>query len=84
MTEKTKAGEPNIELVTIHSFGNEVEAEFAKAKLESAGIESFLSGDDCGGMRPALSFVNGIKLIVRAEDSAQANEILSQEGLKPR
>ncbi len=66
MDKKIEAGKPNVELVTIHTFDNEVEAEFAKAQLESAGVECFLSGDDCGGMRPALTFVNGIKLIVRA------------------
>jgi hypothetical protein len=82
MTEKTKTGDPEAELVTIRSFDNEVEAEFARANLESAGIESFLSGDDCGGMRPALTFVNGIKLIVKADDATRATEILDQEGLK--
>jgi hypothetical protein len=84
MTEKTKSGEPEAELITIHSFDNEIEAEFAKAKLESAGIRSFLSGDDCGGLRPAMSFTNGIKLIVRADDAERANKILSEEGLKSR
>lgn len=84
MSEKFKSGKPEAELATIHSFDNEIEAEFAKAKLASAGIQCFLSGDDCGGMRPALSFVNGIKLIVRAEDSRRAIEILSQEGLTSR
>lgn len=84
MNKKTEAGDPDVELVTIHSFDNEIEAEFAKAKLESAGIQCFLSGDDCGGMRPALSFVNGIKLIVKADDATRATEILTEEGLKLR
>ena len=63
MIKKSQSGGPKVELVTIRSFDNEVEAEFAKAKLESASIQCFLSGDDCGGLRPALSFVNGIKVI---------------------
>jgi Putative prokaryotic signal transducing protein len=84
MTKNTKTGEPEAELITIHSFDNQIEAEFAKTKLESAGIQCFLSGDDCGGMRPALTFVNGIKLIVRADDATRATEILSEEGLKSR
>jgi hypothetical protein len=84
MTKESQHGEPNVELMTIRSFDNEVEAELAKAKLESAGVESFLSGDDCGGMRPALTFTNGVKLIVRADQAARAADILGEENLDSR
>jgi hypothetical protein len=76
MNRKIEAGEPNVELVTIRSFDSEVEAELAKTKLESEGIESFLSRDDCGGLRPAMTFTNGVKLIVRADRATRAEEIL--------
>jgi hypothetical protein len=76
MDKKIEAGEPNVELVTIRSFNNEVEAELARTELESAGIKSFLSGDDCGGLRPAMTFTNGIKMIVKAGDALRAGEIL--------
>ena len=79
MNKKIEVGEPNVELVTIRSFDSEFEAELAKTALESAGIKSFLSGDDCGGLRPALTCTNGIKLIVRAEDVGRATEILNEE-----
>lgn len=79
MNKKIEAGEPNVELVTIRSFDSEAEAELAKTKLESAGIKSFLSGDDCGGLRPAMTFTNGIKLVVRAEDAVRVGEILNGE-----
>ena len=78
MNKKIEAGEPNVELVTIRSFDSEVEAELAKTKLESAGIKSFLSGDDCGGLRPAMTFTNGIKLVVRADRATRAEEILNE------
>jgi Putative prokaryotic signal transducing protein len=78
MNKKFEAGEPNVELVTIRSFSSEAEAELARTELESAGIKSFLSGDDCGGLRPAMTFTNGIKLVVRAEDVARAAEILNE------
>jgi hypothetical protein len=81
MFENTKTGEPEAKLVTIHSFDNEFEAELAKAELESAGIQCFLSGDDWGGLRPAMSFTNGIKLIVRADEATRAAEILGEENL---
>jgi hypothetical protein len=79
MFENTKTGEPEAKLVTLHSFNSEFEAELAKAELESAGIQCYLSGDDCGGLRPAMSFTNGIKLIVRADDAARAAEILGED-----
>lgn len=79
MNQKSQPGEPQVELVTIRTFNNEVEAELAKTQLESAGIRCFLSGDDCGGLRPALTMTNGIKVVVRADDAARAAEILGEQ-----
>lgn len=79
MAKNIHSGEPQLELVTIRAFNNEVDAELAKTQLESEGIRCFLSGDDCGGLRPALTMTNGIKLVVRADDAARAEEILSEE-----
>jgi hypothetical protein len=76
MSKKAATRGPKGVLVTIRSFDSEVEAELAKTKLESEGIKSFLSGDDCGGLRPAMTFTNGIKLVVRADRATRAEEIL--------
>ena len=79
MIQKHHSGEPNLKLVTIRTFTNEVDAELAKSQLESAGIRAILSADDCGGLRPALTMSNGIKIVVRADDAARAAEILGED-----
>jgi len=78
---KPLSGEPEVELVTIRSYDSQIEAEFAKARLESTGIDCILRGDGCGGMRPSLSFVNGITVVVRADDAIRASKILGEENL---
>jgi hypothetical protein len=79
MIKKMQSGDPQAELVTVRTFPNEVDAELAKTQLESGGIRCFLSSDDCGGLRPALTMTNGIKVVVRADDAARAAEILGAE-----
>jgi hypothetical protein len=84
MIKKTQAGDPQVALVTVRTFTNEADAELAKTQLKSAGIRCFLSGDDCGGLRPALTMTRGIKVVVRADDGARAAEILGEENLNSR
>jgi len=66
-------------LVVIRSFGDEIEANLAKSMLDSAGIESMFSRDNCGGLEPQLSLMQGIKLVVRKEDAEQAEAILTTD-----
>jgi hypothetical protein len=65
-------------LVTVGVFYTEAEAAVAKSALEGAGIESIVSGDDCGGMDMMMTS-RGIKLMVRAEDAERAKEWLETE-----
>ena len=65
------------ELVVVGTFLNQIEAEMAKGALEAAEIESMISADDAGGLRPHL-WMGGVRLLVRAEDAEQATEILAQ------
>jgi hypothetical protein len=55
----------NIELVVVGTFLNKTEAELAHGALEAADIESMVTADDAGGMRPGL-WMSGVKLLVRA------------------
>ena len=56
---------------------NRHHAELAKITLEAAGIEARLSIDDASGVAPHFAaFSGGAKVVVRAEDLSQANEIL--------
>jgi hypothetical protein len=67
----------NVELVTVGSFANRIEAEMAQGALEAAGIESMILADDAGGQYAALA-LTGVRLLVHAEDMEQARDILSE------
>lgn len=64
--------------VTIARFTEPLEAEMARLRLQSAGIETFLSGENAGMMEPGLG---PLQLQVREEDEADARAILADPGL---
>ena len=64
-------------LVVVHAFASELEADMAKGALESAGIDAMIQADSAGGMRPHLAWASGgFKVLVREEDAAEAREVL--------
>lgn len=63
-------------MVVVQTFSSEVEAQLARGRLESAGIESMVSSDDCAGMHPHLQRSYGVKLLVFEDDLGQAQAIL--------
>ena len=66
--------------VTLARFGNPVEANIAKGRLEQAGIPCFLSDEHLITITWLYSnAVGGIRLQVHASDEAEAREILSAE-----
>lgn len=66
-------------LVTVRKFRDLPEALLAKGSLDSAGIESFLGDDNIVRLDWFISnLIGGIKLRVRPEDLAAAEEILNQ------
>jgi Putative prokaryotic signal transducing protein len=66
---------PNV--VTIASFTEPLEAEMAKLRLESAGIEVFLAGENARIMEPGLG---PLELQVSSEDEEDARAILADPG----
>jgi hypothetical protein len=78
MTDR-HSGERESGLVAIRSFGDELEANLGKSALQAAGIDCIISRDNCGGMEPQLSLVQGIKLLVRSDDAQRAAAILADE-----
>jgi len=67
------------EMVTIRQFRDLPEALFAKGSLESAGIECALLDDNMVRLDWFISnLLGGVKLQVKPEDAAGAEEILSQ------
>lgn len=67
------------EIVTIRKFRDLPEALLAKGSLESAGIECLLADDNMVRMDWFYSnAIGGIKLLVKAQDAAEAEQVLSQ------
>ncbi len=67
---------PESSLIVLKIFQNDLEANTARTFLDEAGIYSFISSDNYGGMMPALSHSEGIKLIVNSEDFEKSVDIL--------
>ena len=65
------------DFVCVKTCLSKPEADVVKTVLEGSGIEVMISADDCGGMRPHLTFLTGgIRLMVKQEDAQKALEIL--------
>ena len=65
------------DVVTIASFTEPLEAEMAKLRLESAGIEGFLAGVNARIMEPGLG---PLELQVSSDDEEDARAILADPG----
>ncbi|TCK75460.1 DUF2007 domain-containing protein [Acidipila rosea] len=65
------------EVVTVASYTEPLEAEMAKLRLESAGINVFLAGENARIMEPGLG---PLRLQVAAADEVDARSILSDPG----
>jgi hypothetical protein len=69
---------PTNNLIVLHSFGTEMEAQLAKNALESAGIQSVIHGDSAGGMRSQVAWATGgFKVLVREDDKAAGRQVLN-------
>ena len=74
------ADEPPIALdgagVTVARVGGRAEAEALRGVLGGGGIRAVVVSDDCGGVDPALSAANAVRVLVAGDDLAAAREIL--------
>lgn len=68
------------DVVTVANFTEPMEAEMAKLRLESAGIEVFLSGENARIMEPGLG---PLQLQVSSDDEEDARAILADPGTSP-
>jgi hypothetical protein len=65
--------------ITIRETATRMEAEIVKSALSSFGIESFITGDDCGGQRASFITVRRVQVQVSARDAEAAEQVLSEE-----
>ncbi|MGA3228048.1 MAG: DUF2007 domain-containing protein [Acidobacteriaceae bacterium] len=66
------------ELITIERYGDSMEADMARTRLESAGITSFLVGENAAMLYGAT--LGALQLQVSTKDEADARSILNDPG----
>ncbi|WP_446743287.1 putative signal transducing protein [Silvibacterium acidisoli] len=69
--------QPLPDVVTIARFTEPLEAEMARLRLQSAGIETFLSGENAAILEPGLG---SLQLQVSAADEVDARAVLADPG----
>ena len=62
------------DLICIKKFADRHDADVAKSVLDANAIESFIQGDDAGGMYPFMT--EQIRLMVKKTDVQEATKIL--------
>ena len=62
----------NMATIAIANYRYRHEAEFAKAVLHAAGVESVVMADDAGGMDPWINPVGRVRLFVNQGDVEKA------------
>ena len=67
-----------MDLVVLGTYGSTTEAEVVRARLEFNGIRSVVQADVASGMVPALAPVEGVRVLVRDSDLAEAYEVLER------
>ena len=70
-------------LVTIARFDDPLMAHIAQAKLESEGIESFITDENIAGTYSLLSnTLGGVKLQVKESLASKAVELIDQKDVE--
>lgn len=57
-------------------FSSRTEADIARARLASEGIEAMVVTDSAGGWEPQLDAIRGVRVVVDETDAEEAIEIL--------
>jgi len=79
MGQNLRGGKVSDKSVMIAEYYSEIEAEMARSRLESVGIQSWILKDDAGGMQPQLQMSQGVRLFVNQGDVDEALGILDWE-----
>jgi hypothetical protein len=72
-----KSPQPREELVTVYEAANVVAARIVAQALEDEGIKCRLGDENQGGF-PGLSQVEGVEILVLAEDADRARKIIEK------
>jgi hypothetical protein len=71
--------------IIVQEYAGQVEAEYERATLESAGIPTLLRGQLIGAFGPGFAggSIFGIRLLVPASDLERARDVLGIEDAEP-
>jgi hypothetical protein len=64
--------------VTVRTYYARQEAELGKSFLEANGIDAVIETDDAGAAGIGLAFTQGVRLLVKAEDTQKAEELFQE------
>jgi hypothetical protein len=64
--------------ITVQVYHSRQDAELGKSFLEAHGIDAVLETDDAGGAGPGLAFTQGVRLLVKTEDTQKAEELFQE------
>ena len=67
-----------MDLTSIGTYSSVTEANLIRAKLETFGIDAVVQGDVASGSIPTIEALEGVKVLVRESDLAEAYEILER------
>jgi hypothetical protein len=65
-------------MIAVRTYRTRSDAEFAQARLASAGISSLIAADDAGGAYP-FDLAGGARLLVDDTEAADAIAVLSDQ-----
>lgn len=71
-----------MDLAKVGTYSSMTEAELVKARLEVSGIRAVVQSDTASGAVPFFEVVEGVRVLVRPEDLADALDVL--ERMLPR
>ena len=66
-------------MISIKTYANQFEAEFAVRTLEEHCIEAHLSSENVGGLVPSSFATGGVRLFVDEDDADRAVTILKSK-----
>lgn len=65
-------------LARLGTYSTEIEANLIKAKLETYGIDAVVEGDVASTSIPTIERIEGVKVLVRESDLAEALDVLER------
>lgn len=67
-----------MDLTAVGTYSTPTEANLIRAKLETFGIDAVVAGDVASSSIPTIEALEGVKVLVREADLAEAFDVLER------